>query len=152
LKLRIIAVGHKQPQWVEEAFSEYAKRFPPHCKLELVELKPEPRADGVPAERIMAAEAERIRKGAIVVALDERGKALTTMQLSVWLQEWLGSGQDVSLVIGGADGLHPSIKQSAHRLLALSAMTLPHGMVRVLLAEQLYRALSILENHPYHRA
>jgi 23S rRNA (pseudouridine1915-N3)-methyltransferase len=156
LKLRIVAVGHKQPQWVEEAFGEYSKRFPPHCKLELVELKPEPRAEGVPAERVMAAEAERIRKeiegkGAIVVALDERGKALTTMQLSAWLQEWLGSGQDVSLVIGGADGLHASVKQSAHRSLALSAMTLPHGLVRVLLAEQLYRALSILENHPYHR-
>jgi 23S rRNA (pseudouridine1915-N3)-methyltransferase len=156
MKLRIIAVGHKQPKWVDEAFGEYAKRFPAHCKLELVELKPEARADGIPAERIMAAEAVRIQKeldarDATTIALDERGKALTTVQLSQWLQEWLASGRDVNLIIGGADGLHPPIKQAADKLLALSAMTMPHGMVRVLLAEQLYRALSILENHPYHR-
>ncbi len=155
MKLRIIAVGQKQPAWVEQGFAEYAKRFPPHCKVELVEIKPEVRAQGIPAERIMAQEAQRIQSHldnqATTVALDERGKAVTTMQLSEWLTEWLASGGDVNLVIGGADGLHPSIKQQANKLLALSAMTLPHGMVRVLLAEQLYRALSIIENHPYHR-
>lgn len=155
MKLHIVAVGHKMPQWIADGFGEYAKRMPREAKIELIELKPESRTTGKTVLQIMEAEAQRILtalpSGCLRIALDERGANWTTRQLADRMQQWMGEGRDVAFIIGGADGLHESVKSSAQQLLALSAMTLPHGMVRVLLAEQLYRAHSLLHNHPYHR-
>lgn len=156
MKLHIVAVGHKMPGWVADGFDEYARRMPPELRIELRELKPELRSGGRGAESVMAAERVRIEaalpKGARLVALDERGRDWTSMQLAQALPGWQQDGRDVAFVIGGADGLDPDLKARADVLLRISSMTLPHGMVRVLLAEQLYRAWSITQNHPYHRA
>jgi 23S rRNA (pseudouridine1915-N3)-methyltransferase len=155
VKLIILAVGNKMPSWITEGFNEYAKRMPREAKIELVEIKPEPRSSGKTATQIMEAEAQRIRAvlpaGALCIALDEHGATPTTKQLTQQMQDWMQQGRDVAFIIGGADGLHESIKHKAQQLMALSAFTLPHGMVRVLLAEQLYRAHSLMHNHPYHR-
>jgi 23S rRNA (pseudouridine1915-N3)-methyltransferase len=155
MKLHILAVGHKMPDWITTGFDEYAKRMPPELRIELREIKPEPRTAGRTTQSVMAAERQRIEaalpKGARVVALDERGRDWTTMQLAEALPAWQQDGRDVAFVIGGADGLDPQVKARAEWLLRLSSLTLPHGMVRVLLAEQLYRAWSITQNHPYHR-
>jgi 23S rRNA (pseudouridine1915-N3)-methyltransferase len=155
MKLYVIAVGNKMPDWITSGFNEYTKRMPREATISLVEIKPEPRNSGKTAAQIMEAEAQRIRgalpAGAMCIALDERGATPTTKQLSQQMQDWMQQGGDVAFVIGGADGLHESVKQQAQQLMALSSLTLPHGMVRVLLAEQLYRAHSLLHNHPYHR-
>ena len=155
MKLLILAVGHKMPSWITEGFNEYTKRMPREAKIELVEIKPEPRTTGKSVSQIMEAEAQRLQaalpRDVLRIVLDERGTHWTTRQLTQHMQDWLGGGRDVAFIIGGADGLHESIRSSANQLLALSAMVLPHGMVRVLLAEQLYRAHSLLHNHPYHR-
>ncbi len=155
MKLLIVAVGNKMPAWVNDAFDEYAKRMPREARIELAEIKPASRTEGKPVEAVMEAEAERILailpQGCEVVALDERGKNPSTVELSDMLGQWLGGGRDVAFVIGGADGLHPSVKNKAAKLMSLSRMTLPHGMARVLLAEQLYRAMSLHKGHPYHR-
>ncbi|AOJ69524.1 MULTISPECIES: 23S rRNA (pseudouridine(1915)-N(3))-methyltransferase RlmH [Burkholderia] len=156
MKLHIVAVGHKMPGWIATGFDEYAKRMPPELRIELREVKPELRSGSRTAESVMAAEKQRIEaalpKHARVVALDERGRDWTTMQLAQALPAWQQDGRDVAFVIGGADGLDPELKSRAELLLRVSSLTLPHGMVRVLLAEQLYRAWSITQNHPYHRA
>ena len=155
MKLWLVAVGHKMPDWITVGFNEYAKRMPREAKIELVESRPEPRTTGKSIPQIMEAEVQRILaalpQGALRIALDERGAHLTTRQLARQLQDWMRGGCDVVFIIGGADGLHASVKSSAQQQLALSSLTLPHGMVRVLLAEQLYRAHSLLHNHPYHR-
>ncbi|MES1999004.1 MAG: 23S rRNA (pseudouridine(1915)-N(3))-methyltransferase RlmH [Pseudomonadota bacterium] len=155
MKLRIIAVGQKMPAWVEAGFDEYARRMPREAALELVALKPEKRASGKTDEQIKEAERDRILaalpRDATVWALDEHGAELTTLELADALRGWQGAGRDTAFVIGGADGLHDAVKQRANKLMALSRLTLPHGMVRVLLAEQLYRAWSVTQNHPYHR-
>ncbi len=156
MKLQIIAVGNKMPGWIKTGFEEYAKRMPKDVRIELSEIKPESRTTGKTAEQMMAAEAQRIQAAlpasSLPVILDEHGKQATTLQLAEKMTHWMHSGQDVALIIGGADGLHPNIKQQARDTLALSKLTLPHPMVRVLLAEQLYRAWSLINNHPYHRA
>ncbi|CAJ4272101.1 rRNA large subunit methyltransferase [Burkholderia pseudomallei] len=156
MKLHIVAVGHKMPGWIASGFDEYAKRMPPELRIELREVKPELRSGSRTADSVMAAEQQRIEaalpKNARVVALDERGRDWTTMQLAQALPAWQQGGRDVAFVIGGADGLAPALKSRAELLLRVSSLTLPHGMVRVLLAEQLYRAWSITQNHPYHRA
>jgi 23S rRNA (pseudouridine1915-N3)-methyltransferase len=155
MKLLILAVGNKMPEWITNGFNEYTKRMPREATISLIEIKPEPRTTGKTVPQIMEAEAQRIEaalpKDVTRIVLDERGAALTTKQLSQKMHDWLGSGRDVAFIIGGADGLHQSVRDTAQQLLALSALTLPHGMVRVLLAEQLYRAHSLLHNHPYHR-
>ncbi|RJG02012.1 23S rRNA (pseudouridine(1915)-N(3))-methyltransferase RlmH [Noviherbaspirillum sedimenti] len=155
MQLIIAAVGHKMPVWIETGFAEYAKRMPPECRLLLKEIKPADRAGGRTAETVMAQERTRIEaaipKGARIIALDERGKDITTVQLSKYLTEWQQDGRDVTFVVGGADGLDAQFKAGADLLVRISSLTLPHGMVRVLLAEQLYRAWSITQNHPYHR-
>lgn len=155
MKLLILAVGNKMPEWITNGFNEYTKRMPREASISLIEIKPEPRTTGKTVPQIMEAEAQRIEaalpKDVTRIVLDERGAALTTKQLSQKMHDWLGSGRDVAFIIGGADGLHQSVRDTAQQLLALSALTLPHGMVRVLLAEQLYRAHSLLHNHPYHR-
>jgi 23S rRNA (pseudouridine1915-N3)-methyltransferase len=155
MQLIIAAVGHKMPGWIEDGFSEYAKRMPPECRIHLKEIKPIERSGGKTAETVMAQERVKIEaaipKGSRIVALDERGRDLTTMQLSQLLTQWQQDGRDVTFVIGGADGLDAEFKSKADMLIRLSSLTLPHGMVRMLLAEQLYRAWSITQNHPYHR-
>jgi 23S rRNA (pseudouridine1915-N3)-methyltransferase len=155
MKLLILAVGNKMPEWITNGFNEYTKRMPREASISLIEIKPEPRTTGKTVPQIMEAEAQRIEaalpKDVTRIVLDERGAALTTKQLSQKIHDWLGSGRDVAFIIGGADGLHQSVRDTAQQLFALSALTLPHGMVRVLLAEQLYRAHSLLHNHPYHR-
>ncbi|WP_019140029.1 23S rRNA (pseudouridine(1915)-N(3))-methyltransferase RlmH [Noviherbaspirillum massiliense] len=155
MQLVIAAVGHKMPAWIEAGFNEYAKRMPPECRILLKEIKPVDRSGGRSAETVMAQERQKIEaaipKGAQVIALDEHGKDVTTVQLSRLLTQWQQNGRDVTFVIGGADGLDAGFKASADMLVRISSLTLPHGMVRVLLAEQLYRAWSITQNHPYHR-
>jgi 23S rRNA (pseudouridine1915-N3)-methyltransferase len=154
MKLRVVALGQRMPAWVDAGWKDYARRMPREFALELCELKPEPRARGKPVERLLAAEAVRIAaacKDAQIVALDERGEAWTTRVLAVKLSRWRDEARDVAFVIGSADGLAESVRQRAAATVALSALTLPHGLVRVVVAEQLYRAVSLLTRHPYHR-
>ena len=155
MKLLVIAVGQRVPDWAQTAWADYAKRFPPELRLELKAIKTEPRSGGKTTEQIMTAERQRIEAaipaGTHVVALDERGSALTTAALAAKLSQWQGQGGDVALLIGGPDGLHPALRQGAHERIRLSDLTLPHAMARVLLVEQLYRAWSINAGHPYHR-
>ncbi|MEO9136384.1 MAG: 23S rRNA (pseudouridine(1915)-N(3))-methyltransferase RlmH [Casimicrobiaceae bacterium] len=154
MKLRIVALGHRMPGWVVAGFGEYAKRMPREWPLEFVELKPEPRERGRTAAQALAAEASRIAAactGFRVIALDERGASWSTRHFAAQLRGWQEAGLDIAFVIGSADGLHADIKSHAATLVALSAMTLPHGLVRVVLAEQIYRAVSLLAGHPYHR-
>lgn len=154
MKLHLVAVGQRQPAWAEAAFDEYAKRFPPEMRLEWHAVKAEPRGSKTAAQ-LMAAEAVRLEaatpKGARRVVLDEQGARVSTMQLAVRLEAWRGDGRDVALLIGGADGLDTALKHTADETLRLSDLTLPHALARVLLAEALYRAWSVINNHPYHR-
>jgi 23S rRNA (pseudouridine1915-N3)-methyltransferase len=154
MRLQIVAVGQRVPDWAQTAYDDYAKRFPPELKVELKAVKTEARASKT-LENLLAAERSRIEaaipKGMRIVALDERGSNITTVALANKLRLWQREGDDVSIVIGGPDGLDPGFKQAAHERIRLSDLTLPHAMVRVLLIEQLYRAWSITVNHPYHR-
>jgi 23S rRNA (pseudouridine1915-N3)-methyltransferase len=154
MRLVVAAIGQRQPAWADAAWDDFAKRFPADCRLELKALKAEPRP-GKTAAQCMAAEAQRLEaalpKGARRVILDERGSRLTTAQLAERLQFWRGDGRDVALLIGGPDGLDPALKASADETLRLSDLTLPHAFARVLLAEALYRAWSVVQGHPYHR-
>lgn len=154
MRLRIVALGHRMPAWVNEAVADYTKRLPREFGFELVELKPAPRDRGRTVAQLLADEARRICascEGALIIALDERGAAWTTRMLAEHLTRWQAEGADVAFVIGSADGLYPGFKRKADTVLAVSAMTLPHGLVRVVLAEQLYRAASLNAGHPYHR-
>ena len=154
MKLLVVAVGQRQPDWADEAWADFAKRFPPEMRLELKALKAEPRL-ARSAAQCMAAEAQRIDaalpKGARRVVLDECGSAVTTAQLARRLRGWRDDGRDVALLVGGPDGLDPALKAAADETLRLSDLTLPHAFVRVLLAEALYRAWTLLQGHPYHR-
>lgn len=154
MRLLIVAVGQRVPDWAQTAWDDYAKRFPPELRIELKAVKTEPRGSKT-LEQLYTAERVRIEaaipKGTRIVALDERGTALTTVALASKLKTWQLEGDDVALVIGGPDGLDPAFRQAAHERIRLSDLTLPHAMVRVLLVEQLYRAWSINANHPYHR-
>ena len=154
MKLLVLAIGQRQPAWAEAAWDDFAKRFPPEMRLELKAVKAEPRGSKT-AEQLMAAEAVRLEaaapKGARRVVLDERGERISTTQLAQRLQAWQRDGRDVVIFIGGPDGLHPDLKARADDTLRLSDLTLPHAFVRVLLAEALYRAWTVMVNHPYHR-
>jgi 23S rRNA (pseudouridine1915-N3)-methyltransferase len=155
MRLAIVAVGHRMPAWIQAGYGEYVKRLPPEIRVELVELRPEERAPGKAVDRARALEGERILAalpaGATVYALDERGRPVTTQGLAVMLAGWMRDATLPAFVIGGADGLADEVRARADKLVSLSALTLPHGLVRVLLAEQLYRAWTILAKHPYHR-
>lgn len=155
MKLRLLAVGHKMPQWVEQGFAEYAKRLPNDCAIELVEIPPGHRSKNTNKEKAMQQEAQALIKALRpqdhVVALDVLGKSWSTEQLSVQLDSWRMQGGDVALIIGGPDGLTDEVLALAKQRWSLSDLTLPHPLVRVLLAEQLYRAWSILQGHPYHK-
>ena len=154
MKLLIVAVGLRVPDWAQTAWDDYAKRFPPELKVELKAVKTEPRGSKT-LPNLYAAERQRIEaaipRGTRIVVLDERGTNLTTQALATRLTSWQLGGDDVALVIGCPDGLEPEFKQAAHERIRLSDLTLPHAMARVLLIEQLYRAWSINANHPYHR-
>lgn len=154
MKLQIVAVGQRVPDWAQVAWDDYAKRFPSELRIELKAVKTEPRGSKT-LDSLYAAERERIEaaipRGNRIVALDERGTALTTVALAAKLRDWQLQSDDVSLVIGGPDGLDPEFRKTAHERIRLSDLTLPHAFVRVLLIEQLYRAWSINANHPYHR-
>ena len=154
MRLVIVAVGQRQPGWAQTAWDDYAKRFSGEIRIEIRAVKAEPRGSkSVPA--MLCSERVRIEavlpRGARIVALDERGSAVTTAALASHLQRWQLASDDVALVVGGPDGLDPAFKQAAHECLRLSDLTLPHAFARVLLIEQLYRAWTINANHPYHR-
>ena len=158
MKLLVVAVGQRQPAWADEAWADFAKRFPPEMRLELKALKAEPRSGGKSAAQCMEAEGQRFEaallkdaRGARRVLLDERGSRLTSAQLAERLAFWRGDGRDVALLIGGPDGIAPALKSTCDESLRLSDLTLPHAFARVLLAEALYRAWSLLDGHPYHR-
>ena len=153
MKFIVVAVGHRMPEWVDSGFAEYAGRMPREARIELAALKPAPR--GGPVKRVLEAESERISSalpaGCVKVVLDERGTLVTTAELARRMARWRETGRNVAFILGGADGLAESVKTSADFVWSLSPLTLPHGLARVVLAEQLYRAHSILHNHPYHR-
>jgi 23S rRNA (pseudouridine1915-N3)-methyltransferase len=155
MKLILAAVGQKLPAWADTAYEDYAKRFPPDCRLELKAVKAEPRSSGKPVEALMAAERVRLEaalpRGCRRVVLDERGSHLTTTQLAERLLAWQRDGRDVALLVGGPDGLDPVLREAADERIRLSDLTLPHAFVRVMLAEALYRAWSVTVGHPYHR-
>ena len=154
MKLWLIAVGQRSPAWASAAYEDFARRFPPEMKLELKAVKAEPRATQA-AAALMAAEALRINaavpRGARRIVLDELGTRLTTAQLAQRVQAWRDDGRDAALLMGGPDGLDASLKATGDESLRLSDLTLPHALARVLLAESLYRAWTLLSNHPYHR-
>lgn len=154
MKLVLAAVGQRQPAWADTAYEDFAKRFPPEMRLELKAVKAEARGSKT-AEQLMAAEATRLEaaipKGARRIVLDERGTRLTTVQLAERMKAWMNDGRDAVLLIGGPDGLDAKLKATADETMRLSDLTLPHAFVRVLLAEALYRAWTVMVNHPYHR-
>ncbi len=154
MKLWLVAVGQRQPAWADAAYADFAKRFPPEMRLELKAVKAEARGSKT-ADQLMAAEASRIEqalpRGVRRIVLDERGDRLTTVQLAARMTTWQGDGRDAALIIGGPDGLAAPLKVTADESLRLSDLTLPHAFVRVLLAEALYRAWTVMVNHPYHR-
>lgn len=153
--IHFITVGQKMPKWVQEGYNEYAKRMPKACSINLIELPMANRGKTNSVEKMKAEEAKKILdavpKGARLLVLDEHGQQVTTKQLAVKMEEWLGGGQDVALIVGGPDGLDAEIINQAQWKWGLSKLTLPHPMVRILVAEQLYRAWSVINNHPYHR-
>lgn len=154
MKLAILAVGHKLPAWVAAGCAEYIKRMPRELPLSVVEIKPEPRGTKS-REQLLSAEKTRLQAALQgfprTVVLDERGMDLTTLQLAQRLETWMREGGDTAFVIGGADGIDDEIKTRADAMLRLSSLTLPHAMARLVLCEQLYRAMSVVRNHPYHR-
>lgn len=156
MKFYILAVGNKMPDWVRTGYFEYIKRLPREITVNLIEIKPEKRISGKQTEQLLFAEHQRIRAAlpphCKIVVLDEGGQQWTTVKLAKVINQWTADGGGaIAFIIGGADGLHNAIKHTAGEMIALSKLTLPHGLVRVLLAEQLYRATSIIKNHPYHR-
>jgi 23S rRNA (pseudouridine1915-N3)-methyltransferase len=155
MRLRLIAVGSKMPAWVETGYLEYAKRLPPGFALHLLEIPAEKRLKQTDIARVTEKEGEKILQaiepGTLVIALDVKGRAINTEQLAVSLQTWRDENRNVDLLVGGPDGLAPACLQKAQQKWSLSALTLPHPLVRIVIAEQIYRAFSILQNHPYHR-
>ncbi|MBL8496291.1 23S rRNA (pseudouridine(1915)-N(3))-methyltransferase RlmH [Nitrosomonas sp. JL21] len=156
MKFFILAVGNKMPDWIKVGYLEYIKRLPREISVHLLEIKPEKRISGKQTEQLLSAESQRIRAvlplHCRIIVLDEHGEQYPTIKFADEIKRWTIEGNDLVFIIGGADGLHAEIKRMASDRIALSKMTLPHGLVRVLLAEQLYRAVSILNGHPYHRA
>ncbi|MBT6275197.1 MAG: 23S rRNA (pseudouridine(1915)-N(3))-methyltransferase RlmH [Chromatiales bacterium] len=155
MRLHIVAIGARLPQWMNAGYDEYVKRMPRECRVELHAINP-PKVSRNADQRVVQAREsalllEKVPVGALPVALDERGKAWSTRDLSTHLKGWLGGGRDVALLIGGANGLDEHIRAKAQLVWSLSSLTLPHGLARVVVAEQLYRAWTLLSGHPYHR-
>ena len=155
MKVHLIAVGKKMPEWINSGYAEFSKRMPPELQIDLIEITPSVRNKTTPTEKNIKEEGKRIQSAipanSRLIVLDEKGKNFSSIALSKKMESWLPMGQDIVLVIGGADGIDPKIKQQADEKWSLSSFTLPHALVRVVVAEQLYRAWSILKGHPYHR-
>ena len=155
MKIHLIAVGKKMPEWINNGYTEFSKRMPPELQINLIEITPSTRNKSTPIEKNIKEEGERIQSAiptnTKLIILDEKGKDFSSIELSKKIEGWLPVGQDIALVVGGADGIDPDIKQQADEKWSLSSFTLPHALVRVVVAEQLYRAWSILQGHPYHR-
>lgn len=155
MRIHLIAIGHRRAGWERDGYREYARRMPPGLSLELHEIAPSKRSKGVPAERGIDDEGRRllaaIPGGARVVVLHERGAAWTTLELARRIEDWMGDGRALALLVGGADGLAPACIEAADHRWSLSPLTLPHGLARIVVAEQLYRASTIHRGHPYHR-
>ena len=155
MHIHLIAVGQKMPDWVKQGYEEYSKRLPQNFSLKLVEISPGHRSKSSDPQRAIDAESVKVLSaipaGAHAIALDERGKQWTTQQLADQMQGWMQDGRDIALLVGGPDGLSKECKQRAEQLWSLSNLTMPHPLVRVFLAEQLYRAWSLTQGHPYHR-
>ena len=155
MRIHLLAVGTRVPGWVREGFGQYAERLPRECELILREIPPARRTRSADIKRVLAEEERRllgaVPAGACIVALDARGSLWTTEELSLQLKRWLQTGSDVSLLVGGPDGLSSQCLRHAQRRWSLSPLTFPHALVRVMIAEQLYRAWSIIQKHPYHR-
>jgi len=155
MKIYLISSGNRMPRWVQEGYAEYAKRMPPECSLQLVEIYPGRRGKAMDVQRAVAEEGQRmlraVPKGARVIALEVGGRSWSTEQLSKQLGGWLAEGRDLALLVGGPEGLAPACLERAEGRWSLSPLTFPHPLVRVVLAEQLYRAWSLLQGHPYHR-
>lgn len=153
--IHLIAVGDKMPPWVTQGYKEYAKRLPPSCQLQLHEISLGKRGKNADIQRITGAEGQKMLaatpKGALLVALEVKGKSWSTQQLAKQMQHWMADGRDVALLVGGPEGLSAEVRQAAHLMWSLSPLTLPHPLVRVVLSEQIYRAWSLLNKHPYHR-
>lgn len=156
MRIHLIAIGHRRAGWEQDGFREYARRMPPELSLELHEIASSKRTKRSPAERWVEDEGRRlvaaVPGGARVVALDERGSRWTTLELAKRIERWMHDGRDLALLVGGADGLAPACIEAAEHRWALSPLTLPHGLARIVVAEQLYRASTIIRRHPYHRA
>jgi 23S rRNA (pseudouridine1915-N3)-methyltransferase len=154
-RVRIVAVGSRMPKWVRESFDDYLTRLSPALKVSLTEIEPGPRSAGRPPAKAIETEGQRIlaalRANEYVVALDERGNEMTTRELASWLATRLQDGSDLAFLIGGPDGFAADVLRRADFKWSLSRLTFPHALVRVVLAEQLYRAHGVLSNHPYHR-
>jgi 23S rRNA (pseudouridine1915-N3)-methyltransferase len=155
VKILILAVGNRMPDWVNSAWDDYVKRMPAEWAISLKEIKPEPRTSGKTPKQMMLAEAQRIEAAipehTLRIALDEHGRDMTTQSFATKLESWHQLSQNIVIIIGGPDGLDSQFKENCDELIRLSSMTMPHPMVRIVLVEQLYRAWSILNNHPYHR-
>ena len=156
MNISLIAIGTRMPEWVNEGYREYARRLPRECRLKLTEIPLGQRARSKTVERAVAEEGKRmlaeISPGEHVIALDVKGRNWSTEQLAVQFQQWMLAGRGISLLVGGPDGLSAPCFERAQQRWSLSPLTLPHALVRVLLAEQLYRAWTLTVGHPYHRA
>ncbi len=155
MQISLIAIGQKMPGWVNQGFNEYSKRMPPECQVKLVEIPLAKRSKNSDISRLIDKEGEQmlsaIKKDSLVVAMEVTGKAWTTPQLAERMADWMQSGRDIALLVGGPEGLAPACQKRAEQHWSLSRLTLPHPLVRIVIAEQLYRAISILKNHPYHK-
>ncbi|MCZ6802528.1 MAG: 23S rRNA (pseudouridine(1915)-N(3))-methyltransferase RlmH [Proteobacteria bacterium] len=155
MKIHLIVVGKKMPEWINTGYAEFSKRMPSELQLNLIEVTPSIRNKATPTKNNIKEEGERIQSAipanSKLITLDEKGKKFSSIDLSKKMQDWLPQGQDIAIIIGGADGIDPIIKQQADETWSLSSLTMPHALVRVFIAEQLYRAWSILKGHPYHR-
>ncbi|MDR1529034.1 MAG: 23S rRNA (pseudouridine(1915)-N(3))-methyltransferase RlmH [Burkholderiales bacterium] len=154
MRLKIVTFGTRLPNWVNDGVAEYLKRLPRDWSLDFIELKPEARNHGRSVAQLLSLEARRIDAAtgdAMRVVLDERGQSWTTTELAKHLQNWRAAARDVALIIGSADGVDAEFKARADRLWSLSNLTIPHGIARILVIEQLYRAISLINGHPYHR-
>jgi 23S rRNA (pseudouridine1915-N3)-methyltransferase len=155
MRIDLIAVGHRMPKWVEAGYQEYARRMPPDCRLNLIEIHAGQRGKNADIARILQQEGRKmlaaVPRGSKIIALDVKGKSWSTKQLSGQMADWMQGGRDVAILIGGPEGFHPDCLAVAEQRWSLSALTFPHPLVRVIVAEQLYRGLSLLKHHPYHR-
>jgi len=155
MRIHLISVGRKMPDWVQQGVQEYARRLPAEYKFTLHEVAPVVRNKSITTDKAKREEADRIRRiipaQAYIVCLDEHGKHWNTRQLATQLDDWQQSVRDLALIIGGADGIDADFLAAARQKWSLSNLTFPHGMVRVMVIEQLYRAWSLLQGHPYHR-